>query len=421
MSDEIPVSPFAPQAFPSLPPIAGMYIFAAKTGVKYTGRPDFLLAEFSEKARVAGVFTSSKMPSAPVDLARHNLRAGGGRIRGLGVNAGNANAFTGTAGARAAGRTAKALAKRLHADETEIFLASTGVIGETLNPAPLVAAVKSACFGVMQTSDWSGAAQAIMTTDTFAKGATRATKIGEQKIRINAIAKGSGMIAPDMATMLAFVFTDAALPASLLRPLLKEATEMSFNAITVDSDTSTSDTCLLVATGAKKADGPVMRRLDDPRLAQFRKALTDVMQDVAIQVVCDGEGVSKLMTVDISGAEDDAAARRIGLAIGNSPLVKTAVAGADANWGRIVMAVGKSGERVDRDRLSIEIGGHKIARHGRVVHGYDEAPVARYMQGQRIHIAVDVGVVSGKSMGRTRIWASDLTHGYISINADYRS
>ena len=421
MSDELPVSPFAPQAFPPLPPIAGMHIFGAQTGVKYTGRPDFMLAEFSKSARVAGVFTKSKMPSAPVDLSRENLAAGGGRIRGLGVNAGNANAFTGAAGARAAGRTARALAKRLRAEETEIFLASTGVIGETLDSAPLVSAVKSARLGIDQTSDWLDAARAIMTTDTFAKGATRTAQIGKQNIRINAIAKGSGMIAPDMATMLAFVFTDAALPARLLRPLLFEATDKSFNAITVDGDTSTSDTCLLVATGAKRANGPAIRRLDDPRLAQFRKALTDVMQDVAIQVVCDGEGVSKLMTVDVSGAEDDAAARRIGLAIGNSPLVKTAVAGADANWGRIVMAVGKSGERVDRDRLSIEIGGHKVARRGRVVAGYDEAPVARHMQGQRIHIAVDVGAVGGKAKGRARIWASDLTHGYISINADYRS
>ncbi|CAI8326258.1 MAG: bifunctional ornithine acetyltransferase/N-acetylglutamate synthase [Rhizobiales bacterium TMED143] len=421
MPDALPPSPFAPPTFPPLPEIEGMHIFAAETGARYTGRPDFMLAEFSEKARVAGVFTTSKMPSAPVDLSRLNLKSGGGRIRGLAVNAGNANAFTGAAGARAAMRTARSLAKRLSCSEQEIFIASTGVIGETLDPAPLVSAIKAASFDVAQASDWSGAAQAIITTDTFAKGATRTAKIGKQSVRINAVAKGSGMIAPDMATMLAFVFTDAAIPAHLLRAMLNEATHKSFNAITVDSDTSTSDTCLLVATGVKKVDGPALRRLDDPRLGQFRKALTDVMQDVAIQVVCDGEGVSKLMTIDIAGAVDDEAARRIGLTIGNSPLVKTAVAGEDANWGRIVMAVGKSGEMVDRDRLSIDIGGHKVARRGRVVPGYDETPVARHMQGQRIHIAVNVGAAGGKAQGRTRIWASDLTHGYISINADYRS
>jgi glutamate N-acetyltransferase/amino-acid N-acetyltransferase len=294
-------------------------------------------------------------------------------------------------------------------------MASTGVIGQDLDPAPLTRGITSALSG--RASSWRHAAEAICTTDTFAKAASRTARLAGQTVTINMIAKGSGMIAPDMATMLAFGFTDAALPPRVLQALLTDAANQSFNAVTVDGDMSTSDTVLLCATGQKPMQGSALRSADDPRLAAFRKALVAVMQDVAIQVASDGEGAQKLMTIDVTGAADDAAARRIGLAIGNSPLVKTAVAGEDANWGRIVMAVGKSGEHADRDRLSIRIGGHQVARKGRAVAGYDERPVAKHMRGRQVHIAVDVGIGKGKS----RVWACDLTHGYISINADYRS
>ena len=260
-----------------------------------------------------------------------------------------------------------------------------------------------------------------MTTDTFPKLATRQAKFGAHRITLNGFVKGSGMIAPDMATLLAFIVTDAALPAGLLQSLLSSANATSFNCVTVDSDSSTSDTCLMFATGEKKLGGAPLRSTSDKRLKPLRDALQALMQDLAVQLASDGEGISKLMVIDVAGAADDAAARRIGLAIGNSPLVKTAVAGEDANWGRIVMAVGKSGEKALRDKLSIDIGGVPVARNGRVVAGYKEAPVARHMKGRQVDIRVHVGVSTGKNTGKARIWASDLTHGYISINADYRS
>ena len=260
-----------------------------------------------------------------------------------------------------------------------------------------------------------------MTTDTFPKLASASVKFGDQTVTLTGIAKGSGMIAPDMATMLAFVFTDAALPVGVLKKLLSAANAESFNCVTVDGDTSTSDTCFLVATGARPINGAAIKSADDKRLAAFKKALSGLMQNLAQQVARDGEGITKLMTIEVSGAENNAAARQIALAIGNSPLVKTAIAGADANWGRIVMAVGKSGEKAARDKLAISIGGVKVAQNGKVVAGYKEAPVARHMKGKEISIAVNVGVKSGKGAGQARIWASDLTHGYISINADYRS
>ena len=417
MSAEMPVSPLAPKKFPKLKPVEGVTLKTLASGTRYKGRDDMLLVALPAGATVAGLFTTSKMPSAAVDLSRAHLA--GGKARGLVVNAGNANAFTGQAGAKAAVATAKGAAAFLGCKAQDIFIASTGVIGEDLDPKPLLAAMEKA--DMAKSDDWQAAARAIMTTDTFPKAACRTAKFGKHEIVLSAIIKGSGMIAPDMATMLAFIFTDAALPAGLMQKLLCAANSQSLNCVTVDSDTSTSDTCLMFATGAKKLTGAPLRKVDDRRLAPLKKALGALMQDLAVQLASDGEGISKLMTIDVAGAEDDAAARRIALAIGNSPLVKTAVAGEDANWGRIVMAIGKSGEAAERDRLAIKIGGHAVARKGRAVAGYDEGPIAKHMQGRHVHIAVNVGAKAGKAKGKARIWASDLTHGYISINVDYRS
>ena len=417
MATDLPVSPLAPKKFPKLKAMSGVTLSALASNTRYQGRDDLLLVTLPAGTTVAGVFTQSKMPSAAVDLSRAHLR--GGKARALVVNAGNANAFTGKAGAKAALATAQGTAGILDVKAEQVFIASTGVIGEDLDPAPLLATLEKA--DLQKSDDWQKAARAIMTTDTFAKAATRTAKFGRQDITLTAIVKGSGMIAPDMATMLAFIFTDAALPAGLMQKLLAAANDTSFNCVTVDSDTSTSDTCLMFATGAKQLGGAPLRSVGDRRLTPLKKALADLMQDLAVQLASDGEGISKLMTIEVTGAEHDAAARRIALAIGNSPLVKTAVAGEDANWGRIVMAVGKSGEMAERDRLAIKIGGHNVARNGRAVAGYDEGPIAKHMRGRHIDIAVHVGAKAGKGKGRARIWASDLTHGYISINADYRS
>ena len=417
MVKKLPVSPLAPKKTAKPKALSGMRLSAMASGARYKGRDDVLLVELDKTARIAGVFTRSKMPSAAVDLSRAHLAATKGRARAILVNAGNANAFTGAAGAKAAALTAQAAAQKIGCAPHDVLVASTGVIGEVLETAPLLKALEEA-DGM---ADWQAAARAIMTTDTFPKLASASAKFGNQTVTLTGIAKGSGMIAPDMATMLAFVFTDAALPVGVLKKLLSAANAESFNCVTVDGDTSTSDTCLLVATGAKPINGATIKSADDKRLAAFKKALSDLMQDLAQQVARDGEGITKLMTIEVSGAENNAAARRIALAIGNSPLVKTAIAGADANWGRIVMAVGKSGEKAARDKLAISIGGVKVARNGKVVPGYKEAPVARHMKGKEISIAVNVGVKSGKGAGQARIWASDLTHGYISINADYRS
>jgi glutamate N-acetyltransferase/amino-acid N-acetyltransferase len=417
MPQDLPVSPLAPKKMAKPKALGHVRLSALASGARYQGRDDVLLVALPAGSTVAGVFTQSKMPSAAVDLSRANLRAAKGKARALLVNAGNANAFTGQAGAKAALVTAQATAEQIGCKPHEVLVASTGVIGEVLETAPVLKAVQQADGA----ADWQAAARAIMTTDTFPKLATATAKFGKEQVTLTGIAKGSGMIAPDMATMLAFIFTDAALPVAVLQKLLSQNNQDSFNCVTVDSDTSTSDTCLLVATGEKKIAGAAVRSANDKRLAAFQKALAAVMQDLAQQVARDGEGISKLMTIEVAGAESDAAARRIGLAIGNSPLVKTAIAGEDANWGRIVMAIGKSGEKAERDRLAISIGGIKVARSGKVVPGYKEAPVARHMKGKEISIAVNVGADKGKGKGKARIWASDLTHGYISINADYRS
>ncbi|MGI9415306.1 MAG: bifunctional glutamate N-acetyltransferase/amino-acid acetyltransferase ArgJ [Hyphomicrobiales bacterium] len=406
------ISPLAPRTTPRLKPVPGVRLAVAETGMKYRSRPDLLLALLDPGTSVAGVLTQSKTASAPVDWCRRNL--GHGHARALLVNAGNANAFTGRAGDRAVRTIASEVATRLGCRQRDVFLASTGVIGEPLPAAPLVAEVAGLTDAVAA-GGWRDAARAIMTTDTFAKLATAETRLGGVKVRINGIAKGSGMIAPDMATMLAFIFTDAAVPAPLLKALLERAMAQSFNAITVDGDTSTSDTVLAFATGA--AGGAPPSDADDPAVRPFTRALTAVCRDLAHQVVRDGEGARKFVSIEVTGAEDDRAARRIGLAIANSPLVKTAIAGEDANWGRIVMAVGKSGEAANRDRLSIWIGGVKVAVRGAINPEYDERTLIPHMKGSEIDIRVHVGVGRGKST----VWTCDLTHGYISINADYRS
>lgn len=394
-------SPLAPDRLPQLPPISGVRLAAGQAGIRYKDRTDLLLVELAEGTQVAGVFTRSKAPSAPIDWCRDALPTG--TARALVVNSGNANAFTGKRGVASVTASAQAAASAIGCTPHQVYLASTGVIGEPL-PHDKIEAAMPGLHAALTTEGWENAAAAIMTTDTFAKATTR--RVGG--ITINGIAKGSGMIAPDMATMLAFVFTDAAIAAPVLQRMLQRSTQKSFNAITVDGDTSTSDCALLFATGTNPE--PV----DE---AAFEAALDAVMIELAQLIVKDGEGAQKLMTIHVRGAESDEAARKIGLAIGNSPLVKTAIAGEDANWGRIVMAVGKSGEAADRDRLSVAIGGVVIARDGERVEGYDEAPVNAHMKTRDILIEVDLNLGNGQAT----VWSCDLTHGYIDINADYRS
>ena len=405
-------SPFAPTSFIEPPAIAGLRLGGIAAGVKYQNRLDVFLAVLEPGATVAGVLTTSKTRSAPVDWCRQVLAAGKGRA--IVVNAGNSNAFTGRAGMEAVRHTVAATAKVVGCAEDEVLVASTGVIGVRL-PADRIGAALPALHATLTDRSWMDAARAIMTTDPFPKLAAATCLIDGVEVRIAGIAKGSGMIAPDMATMLSFAFTDATLPQDVLQACLKEACDQSFNCTTVDGDTSTSDTLLLAATG-KAAHKPVTSHRD-PRLRGFRRALTEVLRDLAIQVVKDGEGASKFVTIDVTGATSRKAAKRIALAIANSPLVKTAIAGEDANWGRIVMAVGKAGETADRDRLTVSMGGVVIAEQGEGVPDYDEAPVAAHLKGREVHIGVDLGLGRGKA----RVWTCDLTHGYIEINADYRS
>jgi glutamate N-acetyltransferase/amino-acid N-acetyltransferase len=409
------VSPLAPKAYPVLPPVEGVVLGTTAAGIKYKGRTDLLVAKMVEGTQAAGVFTTSKTASAPVEWCKSSL-ADGGEGRMLVVNSGNSNAFTGKAGVATVKATAAAAASAGACRQKDVFIASTGVIGQPMDAAPIVAGIEAALADASP-DKWDDAARAIMTTDTYPKVATRQVKIGGATVTINGIGKGSGMIAPDLATMLVFIFTDAAIPAKILQTLLMLGTRDSFNAITVDSDTSTSDTVMVFATGAAMRDEAPVTRAGDPRLREFRAALDDVMLDLAHQVVKDGEGATKFVRISVAGAQSHQAARRIAMTIANSPLVKTAIAGEDANWGRIVMAVGKSGEAADRDRLSIRMGGIDVAKNGMAVPGYDEAPVARHMKGENIDIEVDVGV--GKSTAT--VWTCDLTYDYIRINADYRS
>jgi len=405
------VSPLA-QPFPDMPVIAGVRIGTACAGYKAWTRADTTLVEFALGTTVAGVTTRSQCPSPEVDWCRIALP--GGVARGLVVNAGNSNAFTGAAGVAASRAQVEHAARLLGCEAGAVFAASTGVIGVPLPRDKAVAGV-AAAHATLGSASLLDMANAIGTTDTFAKGAVAHAIVQGRRVTVAGIVKGSGMIAPDMATMLGFVFTDAAVAAPLLQAMLRSICDETFNAITVDSDTSTSDTVLAFATGAA---GHVPLTADESLGTDaFHAALNAVCKTLAHQVVRDGEGASKFIAVTVSGAADDRAAKVVALSIANSPLVKTAIAGGDANWGRVVMAVGKAGEIADRDRLSIAFGGIRVAAHGAVVPGYDEAPVAAHLAGSDIEIDVDLGIGDG----RATIWTCDLTHGYISINADYRS
>jgi glutamate N-acetyltransferase / amino-acid N-acetyltransferase len=408
----VAVSPLAPTRYPALAPIEGVRLAAVDCGIRYRGRDDLMVAELRPGTTIAGVLTRSVTCGAPVLWCRDALPAG--KVRAIVANSGNANTFTGRQGRQVVEATANAMAKLIGCKPREVFISSTGVIGEPPAAEKIVDGLPRA-VAALAPDNWDGAARAILTTDTFRKLATRQATIAGTTVTINGFAKGSGMIAPDMATMLAYVFTDAKIPAAVLQSLLSAGADRSFNSITVDGDTSTSDTLLLCATGAarhKAVTGPREAHLRD-----FRAALDAVLVDLAQQIVRDGEGAEKFVTIDVAGAASARAARRIGLAIGNSPLVKTALAAGDANWGRIVMAVGKAGEKADRDRLVIAIGGTRICEKGGPVPGYDEAPVARHMAGRDLHIEVDLGIGSG----RATVWTCDLTHRYIDINGSYRS
>ncbi|MBX9931387.1 MAG: bifunctional glutamate N-acetyltransferase/amino-acid acetyltransferase ArgJ [Methylobacterium sp.] len=410
----VPVSPLAPTTYPDLPAIAGVGIATAQAGIRYSGRTDVLYVALASGTEAAGVFTRSKCPSAPVDWCRAALGSPGARV--LVVNSGNANAFTGARGRDAVELTAAIAARAADCAPEEVFIASTGVIGEPLD-ASKFEGVFADCAGRTETgaSAWASAAHAIMTTDTFPKLATRQAEIDGVTVTINGIAKGAGMIAPDMATMLSFAFTDAALPRSVLQALLSSGTKTSFNCVTVDGDTSTSDTLMLFATG--EAGNRPISDSADPALAGFKAALNDLLIELAQLVAKDGEGARKFVTVEVGGATDDASAHRIALSIANSPLVKTAIAGEDANWGRVVMAVGKAGEPADRDRLSIWFGDIRVAHQGARDPAYSEEAASAVMREPDVTVRVDIGLGSGTA----RIWTCDLTSGYIAINGDYRS
>ena len=407
------VSPLAPTDAPELPPLAGVRLATAAAGIRYKGRTDVLLALLDPGTTVAGVFTTSKCPSAPVEWCRAKLK--GGKARALVVNSGNANAFTGKTGRASTALTAKIAAKAANCTLGEVFLASTGVIGEPLDATKFNGVLDMLAHDVTP-DGWFDAAKAIMTTDTFPKVATATVKLGKAGVTINGMAKGAGMIAPDMATMLSFVFTDAPLSAGVLQALLKSGVEDTFNAVTIDGDTSTSDTLLAFATGAAEG-APKISRASDPRLKAFVKAFNAVLADLAEQVARDGEGARKLVEIVVEGATSKKSARRIAMSIANSPLVKTAIAGEDANWGRVVMAVGKAGEPADRDKLSISFNGIRVAKSGARDPSYDEAEVSAAMKHPKIQIKVALGL--GK--GRDRVLTCDLTKEYVAINGDYRS
>lgn len=402
------ISPLAPARFPELPTIAGVRFASGAAGVRYKDRTDVMLVELQEGTSVAGVFTKSATRSAPVLDCQAKIGADSAARSALLVNSGNSNAFTGVAGEQSVEAICNAVAQRLSISPARVFTASTGVIGERLPHDRIVSKIEDLVAG-LDAKGIEGAARAIMTTDTFPKGAMAEVDIDGRSVRIAGIAKGSGMIAPDMATMLVYIFTDAKIAQPDLQALLGTLTEQTFNCITVDSDTSTSDSLICAATGASGVD------VTDS--AGFTKALHDVMLDLAKQVVRDGEGATKFVEVRVTGAATDADARKVGLAVANSPLVKTAIAGEDPNWGRIVMAVGKSGAQANRDFLRIRFGDIVVAENGWVSPNYTEKAGADYMKRQELTISVDLGIAGGMAT----IWTCDLTHGYISINADYRS
>jgi glutamate N-acetyltransferase/amino-acid N-acetyltransferase len=412
------ISPLAPKHVPDMPAIAGVRLATAAAGIRYAGRTDVLLVLLDPGTTAAGVFTRSKCPSAPVEWCRAHLKAGKSSkalARALVVNSGNANAFTGRSGRAACKFTAQITARAAGVKPAEIFLASTGVIGEPLNAKAFDGIMEGLVAGAKR-GDFLAAARAIMTTDTFPKVATARAKIGKVSVTVNGIAKGAGMIAPDMATMLSFVFTDAAIAAPALQALLKDAVADTFNAVTIDGDTSTSDTLMLFATGQAN-DCPRIARAGDPRLKAFKKALHQVLANLSEQIARDGEGARKLVEIVVEGAVSNTSARRIAMSIANSPLVKTAIAGEDANWGRVVMAVGKAGEPADRDKLSIWFGGIRVAHKGARDPSYDEADVSGRMKKPEISLKVALGL----GHGRDRVLTCDLTKDYVAINGDYRS
>ncbi len=409
------ISPLAPTDVPEMPAIAGVKLATAAAGIRYKNRTDVLLAVLDKGTTVAGVFTKSKCASAPVEWCRAKLSRG--KARALVVNSGNANAFTGKTGKQSTAMTAQIAAKAVGCSPNEVFLASTGVIGEPLD-ASKFHGVLGSLAETAAPDDYMGAARAIMTTDTFPKVATAKVKLGKTEVTINGMAKGAGMIMPDMATMLSFVFTDAPIAASALQSLLKAGVEDTFNAITIDGDTSTSDTLMVFATGAAAAHGaPKISRASDPRLKAFTQALHKVLADLSEQVARDGEGARKLVEIIVEGATTKASARKIAMSVANSPLVKTAIAGEDANWGRVVMAVGKAGEPANRDKLSIAFNGIRVAKSGARDPSYDEAQVSEAMKAPKIQIKISLGL--GK--GRDRVLTCDLTKEYVAINGDYRS
>lgn len=412
---DVPVSPLAPKRQPKVPPIPGVRFATAEAGIRYKGRQDVWFALLDEGTQVAGVFTRSKCPSAPVDWCRENLKQGSARA--VVVNSGNANAFTGLKGREAVKLTAEIAAKAASCKPEEVFVASTGVIGEPLD-ATKFRGVLDECAKRAADGPWIDAARAIMTTDTFPKALTRKARIDGKDVVIAGIAKGAGMIAPDMATMLSFVFTDAPIAAPVLQALLSKGVKGSFNAVTVDSDTSTSDTLMLFATGKAASRGvPVITEINDTRLSGFKRALNAILLELAHLVCKDGEGARKFVEVRVTGAASARSAKRVALSIANSPLVKTAIAGEDANWGRVVMAVGKAGEPADRDRLDIGFGDIVVASQGARAPSYDEQAVSDYMKGDTIVITADLGLGRGKAT----VWTCDLTKAYVEINGDYRS
>lgn len=415
MAKPSPVSPLAPTDVPEMPAIAGVRLATAAAGIRYKGRTDVLLAVMDKGTTAAGVFTKSKCPSAPVEWCRGVLK--NGKAQALVVNSGNANAFTGKTGKASTKLTGDIAARAVGCKPNEIFLASTGVIGEPLDATKFNGVLDTLAESAAS-DGWMDAARAIMTTDTFPKVATATVKLGKAKVTINGMAKGAGMIAPDMATMLSFIFTDAPISGPALQALLKAGVEDSFNAVTIDGDTSTSDTLLMFATGAAAAQGaPKITKASDIRLKPFVKALQVLLADLAEQVARDGEGARKLIEIVVEGAKTKASARKIAMSIANSPLVKTAVGGEDANWGRVVMAVGKAGEPADRDKLSIWFNGIRVAKSGARDPSYDETEVSNAMKNPKVQIKVALGM----GTGRDRVLTCDLTKEYIAINGDYRS
>ena len=412
---DVPVSPLAPKRQPKVPAVPGVRFATAEAGIRYKGRTDVVFMLLDEGTQAAGVFTRSKCPSAPVDWCRENLAQG--KARAIVVNSGNANAFTGLKGRDSVKLTAEIAAKAAGCKPQEVFIASTGVIGEPLDATKFEGVLKD-CASRAADGPWVDAAKAIMTTDTFPKALSRKAKIDGHEVVIAGIAKGAGMIAPDMATMLSFVFTDAPIAAPVLQALLSKGVKGSFNAVTVDSDTSTSDTLMLFATGKAAARGvPEITEVNDARLSGFKRALNALLLELSHLVCKDGEGARKFVEVRVTGATSARSAKRVALSIANSPLVKTAIAGEDANWGRVVMAVGKAGEPADRDRLDISFGDITVAKQGARAPSYDETAVSDYMKGDDIVITADLGLGRGKST----VWTCDLTKAYVEINGDYRS